>query len=279
MEWSRTEVEATVADYFHMLVMELSGQAYNKAAHRRLLLPKLNGRSEAAVERKHQNISAILLEDRCPWILGYKPLGNYQELLREVVENRLASDSRLDNAALVACSVPAVAPLLVNYSGIVVDPPRLSTVAREPSTEAYEAKALPKTDYLAREARNASLGSAGEAFALEFEHFRLWTIGEKGLADKVEHVSKTKGDGLGYDILSFETDGRERFIEVKTTSFGKETPFYISRGEVTFAKDHAEQFRLYRLFDFRREPRLFELPGPVDRHCFVSPINYICQFS
>lgn len=279
MGWSRNEVEATVADYFHMLVMELSGQSYSKTAHRRVLLSKLDGRTEAAIERKHQNISAILLQNSCPWIPGYKPLGNYQDLLREVVENRLALDSQLDTAALVACSVPAVAPILVNYSGIVVDPPRLSTVAKEPSPETYTAKSSPKTDYLAREARNASLGSAGEEFALQFEHFRLWTIGEKGLADKVEHVSKTKGDGLGYDILSFETDGRERFIEVKTTSFGKETPFYISRGEVKFAKSHAEQFRLYRLFDFRREPRLFELPGPVDRHCFVSPINYICQFS
>ena len=38
MGWSRIEVEATVADYFHMLVMELSGQSYNKTAHRRALL-------------------------------------------------------------------------------------------------------------------------------------------------------------------------------------------------------------------------------------------------
>lgn len=60
MAWSRLEVEATVADYFHMLVMELSGQAYNKSAHRKALLLRLDHRSEGAVERKHQNISAIM---------------------------------------------------------------------------------------------------------------------------------------------------------------------------------------------------------------------------
>lgn len=281
MGWSRNEVEATVADYFHMLVMELSGQAYNKTAHRRALLAKLDGRSEGAVERKHQNISAILIENGCPYISGYKPLGNYQALLCEIVETRLAIDGQLDTAALAACAVPAVAPLVGDddFSAFVVDAPRMATVAREPRTDDYQTSIPHKRDYLEREARNASLGAAGEEFALKYEHFRLRSNGKKNLADKVEQVSKTKGDGLGFDILSFEADGRERFIEVKTTSFGKETPFYISRGEVTFAKQHAEQFRLYRLFDFRREPRLFELPGPVDRHCFVSPINYICQFS
>lgn len=34
--WSRSEVEAIVADYRHMLVMELNGQSdHNKSAHRR----------------------------------------------------------------------------------------------------------------------------------------------------------------------------------------------------------------------------------------------------
>ena len=28
--WSRAEVEATVADYLHMLTMELTGQQYNR---------------------------------------------------------------------------------------------------------------------------------------------------------------------------------------------------------------------------------------------------------
>jgi hypothetical protein len=29
-DWSREEVEAIVSDHFHMLTLELSGQAYNK---------------------------------------------------------------------------------------------------------------------------------------------------------------------------------------------------------------------------------------------------------
>ena len=60
--WSREEVEATVADYFHMLTLELAAQQYNKTEHRHALLTKLDDRTNAAVELKHQNISAILLE-------------------------------------------------------------------------------------------------------------------------------------------------------------------------------------------------------------------------
>ncbi|OHC64487.1 MAG: hypothetical protein A2045_03465 [Rhodocyclales bacterium GWA2_65_20] len=84
---------------------------------------------------------------------------------------------------------------------------------------------------------------------------------------------------MGFDILSFDANGRERFIEVKTTAFGKETPFFISRGEVKFARQNVAQFHLYRLFDFRRAPRLFDLPGPVDQHCSLEAVTYVCQFS
>ena len=278
MGWDIAEVEATVADYFHMLILELSGQSYNKSAHRRSLLGKLNNRSEGAIELKRSNISAILIELGCPYISGYKPRGNYQLLLRKVVEERIASDPLLDAAALTASTTPAVVPLIEDFSELLVDAPKLSQSFREPRRNEYTT--IPhKRDYLEREARNISLGNAGEEFVVNFEHFRLHSLGLKALADKVDHVAKTKGDGLGFDILSFETSGRERFIEVKTTAFGKETPFYVSRGEVKFAQQHTKEFHLYRLFDFRKDPRMFDLPGAVEQHCTMNPISYICEFS
>ena len=53
--WSESEVEAAVADYFDMLRSELNGQKYNKTAHRRALMEQLNNRSDGSVELKHQN--------------------------------------------------------------------------------------------------------------------------------------------------------------------------------------------------------------------------------
>lgn len=279
MEWSQLEVEATVADYFHMLLLELSGQSYNKSTHRRGLLAKLNNRTDGAVELKHQNISAILLKLGFPWISGYKPRGHYQTLLRKVVENLLAQDKLLDDAALAAVSTPAAVPLFEDFSTLLVESPKLEKAVREPDSNYYRRPTPHKRDYLEREARNASLGCAGEEFVLNFEHFRLHNLGHKALADKVEHVAKTKGDGLGYDILSFESSGHERFIEVKTTAFGKEAPFFVSRGEVRFAQEHTEAFHIYRLFEFRKSPKMFDLPGAVESNCLMNPVSYICEFS
>jgi hypothetical protein len=76
--WSFDEVRSTVEDYFAMLEAELADEAFNKAQHRRRLSATLEGRSSGAIERKHQNISAILQQLALPTIDGYKPLGNYQ---------------------------------------------------------------------------------------------------------------------------------------------------------------------------------------------------------
>ena len=60
--WSREEVDAAVSDYFAMLAQELRGELFNKAEHNRVLQLMLRDRPRGAVERKHQNISAVLIE-------------------------------------------------------------------------------------------------------------------------------------------------------------------------------------------------------------------------
>jgi len=61
-DWSLAEVEAVVSDYFSMLERELRNAPYSKTEHRNRLKPRLAGRSDGSIERKHQNISAILIE-------------------------------------------------------------------------------------------------------------------------------------------------------------------------------------------------------------------------
>ena len=241
--WSREEVEATVADYLSMLTMQLTGQQYNKTEHRRKLIRLLESRSEGAVERKHQNISAILIELGCPYISGYKPLGNYQELLYEVVADRLKNNELFDQAALAAVQMPAAVPTPDDFSKVHVEPPTLTYTAREPN--APKIRIATKRDYIDREARNTSLGLAGEEFVVDYEKWRLTSGGYGRLANKVEHVAKTQGDGLGFDVLSFDTTGKERLIEVKTTSFGKETPFFITKNEVDLSRSEKDRSRVY----------------------------------
>ena len=90
-DWSRQEVDATDRDYFDMLASELRGEPFNKAASNRALRARLDNRTRGAVERKHQNISAVLIELGFPYINGYKPLVNIQSMLRDVVREHLSS--------------------------------------------------------------------------------------------------------------------------------------------------------------------------------------------
>lgn len=279
--WSQIEVEACVAAYLRMLILELSGQAYSKTEHRKALLPKLDGRSDSSIEQKHRNISAAMIELGYPYINGYKPLSNYQKLLRDVVEQQVAHNTLLDRAALNAVEQPAIAPLLSRLDDVLVPIPQSSRSTRvaEPAHPYGNRFAAIQRDYFAREAHNRSLGEAGELFVVEFEARRLHGLGQRILSERVEQVSKTQGDGLGYDVLSFDETGRERFIEVKTTSFGDQAPFYVSRNEVAFSEFQPEQFHLYRVFEFRQKPKLFDLPGVISNHCNLDPVSYLARLA
>ena len=101
-------------------------------------------------------------------------------------------------------------------------------------------------DYIQKAIRNEEVGSAGEQFIKEIEQERLRNSGHDNLADKV--IKQL--DGLGYDLLSFETDGRPRYIEVKTTTANFDSEFYITRNEVHFKDKFKDSYFLYRVYNF-----------------------------
>ena len=278
-DWQRGEVELIVADYLSMLLCELAGQPYNKTVHRRQLMQRLPGRSAGSIEFKHCNISAVMLELGFPYIEGYKPRANFQrgELI-DIVSRQVARHAQLDQVALSAVERPAVALVQYDFSSVLAEAPRTQQPVRVREDSRGYLRAPIHRDYLLREERNRSLGQAGETFALDYERWRLIRLGVGQLAEKVRHVAVVEGDGLGYDIRSFESDGSDRFIEVKTTSFGERTPFFVSSNEVQFARDHEQAYRLYRLFDFRRAPRMFEIAGPVESHCRLDATTFRASF-
>ena len=89
--------------------------------------------------------------------------------------------------------------------------------------------------------------------------------GRAHLARQIEWVSDTRGDGLGYDIQSFDADGSPRLIEVKTTGLGKDFPFIVTANEVRVSGRDADRYQLYRLFNFGRAPHLYRLRGDLRR--------------
>ncbi len=265
-----------MATYLTMLEVELREEPLNKREHNRNLEPLLPQRSRGAIEFKHANISAVLIENGFPFIDGYKPRPNIQGLLRAEIAAQLAGNPILVELAMQAVNAPATAHSAVHaLSDVLVPAPqpdrKTGRIYERPSEQRAPVLGV---NFLEREANNASLGAAGEAFVLELEHQRLWTGGAKHLAERIEHVSRTRGDGLGYDIASFDVDGRERLIEVKTTTFGAMAPFFASKREVGVSEERAEHFHLYRVFKFRKQPKMFVLHGSLRESCTLDPINF-----
>jgi uncharacterized protein DUF3883 len=195
-----------------------------------------------------------------PYIDGYKPLGNYQALLGQVVQERLSAATGLQRIVETTVTaeverVPDVGDIMSIVVPVTVRDGGPARLYDRPSARV----ARPRQNYLEAETRNQSLGLAGEELVLRFERERLRRAGGATLADRIEHVSQTQGDGVGYDIQSFELDGRNRLIEVKTTRFRALTPFFASRNEVEVSEERSDECHVYRLFRFRVEPRLFTL--------------------
>ena len=109
---------------------------------------------------------------------------------------------------------------------------------------------------------------------IEYERWRLIRAGKESLADKIEWSARVLGDGLGYDILSRNTNGTDRFIEVKTTKLAKETPIYLTKTELSFANKRPQDFFLYRVFHFEKKPQLFIKHGTYTGYCTLVPESY-----
>ena len=128
-----------------------------------------------------------------------------------------------------------------------------------------------KKDYLEQQKEQNKNGLDGEIRVLAYEKARLSSVKElHSEVDKIRHISKEEGDGLGYDILSFDLiDGRiqEIYIEVKTTNGDITTPFFMTVNEIEFAKEKQIQYRIYRLYKGDLgEWQYYVIENPLSKH-------------
>ncbi|WP_063802306.1 DUF3427 domain-containing protein [Burkholderia cepacia] len=184
----------------------------------------------------------------------------------------------LDRIGLVPTadhSMPAE-PASPRPAGITFVNPALPKRSREGvASEDFRRRKSP--DYSAQDARNRALGLEGELLVIEHEKAALIAAGRNDLANRVTHVSVVEGDGAGYDVRSFRPDGRDRYIEVKTTQGDAHTAFYISPNEIAFSVKNPEAYALYRLYQFDRNSQsaqAFVLEGDLTAQLSLSPMAY-----
>lgn len=271
-DWTDAENDAVVADYFSMLTDELAGRPYSKTDHRRRL-QLLIGRGEGSIEFKHQNVSAVLMALGEVWIRGYKPKVNFQDALVDAVARWLQNNPvwMMRQPRTTVFPAARVAEDSVLWIG---PPPTRSNAPPPPELEKLTGIAT-KFDVAGRDARNRALGKAGEERVLRHELAVLGSAGRHDLARKVRWVAQEDGDGAGYDIASFEPDGRPRLIEVKTTNGWERTPFHISRNEIATADANRSTWCLLRLWNFDREAKAYEIRPPLESHFALTPTSFL----
>lgn len=270
--WSDQEVDLIVADYFEMLASELAGRTVNKAL-RNQALQQVISRSRKSIEFKHCNISAVLQRLGLPTIKGYKPLPHFQNALVEGVERHLSNKGQVAVAYSASTSAEATVP-----ADLQLVPPPIPSPDVEKETEKLR-RLVRKFDPALRDARNRKLGRQGEELVFRYERQKLIAGGRQDLARKLEWTSEERGDGAGYDISSFDLDGSERLIEVKTTNGAALTPFYLSENERAFSDERPEAFRLLRLYNFIEGPAAFELAPPLEEWLTLRAANYRATLS
>jgi len=116
-----------------------------------------------------------------------------------------------------------------------------------------------KTDYSSQSKRFKIIGERGEQVVLMMERKFLRDNNRDDLSRKVEQVSNYD-DYLGYDILSFDLNGRKKHIEVKSTlrSIGS-CDVYLSSNELEVSKQK-NNYYFYIVFNVgEKEPKIWSI--------------------
>jgi len=138
-------------------------------------------------------------------------------------------------------------------------------------------------DFEKENKKNKRLGEHGELVVLNAERDSLRKMDKAGLADRIRQISK-ENTSAGYDILSFEEDGRNKYIEVKSTnnSPSSQANFLITINECEKAKK-LKNFYIYIVFDVRsKNPKIWRLRDPFsfqDKGLTLTPISFRVEIS
>ena len=139
-----------------------------------------------------------------------------------------------------------------------------------------------KVDYDSRSKKFKRIGDRGEQVVLRAEKQLLEKNGKEKLAQLVEQISK-RDDSAGYDILSYELDGRKKLIEVKSTlrKIGKSNIF-LSANEISVAKSK-KNYYFYIVYEAgSKRPKIWKVKSSDllnDNNVIKEPILYTLKLN
>jgi hypothetical protein len=270
------------ADAFEAFV-GMAGQRYDLVAY--LFFLKDSDRfmpiAPTTFDSAFSNLGIALKTSRhCSWdnYSQYNAaLGDVRDALRDISG---ISDARLIDAhsfcwMLVRLKLDdpkAVEPVIPMPVSLTDLKPPLATSRRGAPDKT--APVVSDDDFMARDAAQRRLGRMAEAIAFGSEQKRLLGLGRPDLAGTVKLVSDQPA--LGYDIQSFEHDGRPRHIEVKAArQSGRRLVFFMTRNELAQCRA-LMNYHFYLVLDAgSTHPTVFTVQAADVQADCLAPINYL----
>lgn len=272
--WTKPELQSLVGAYFQILNENLLDPAKIDLSPMDRFLERYPNRSKKTLDFGFCQISSVLACHNMPYLLGFDPVARFSNLLEHFVITEIENHPELDNRFLNFC-------IWSPNQATKVIPGELLATCPDPSNPAIDSESafqFSKPNYLEIEQKITVLKNAGEDIVIAFEKWRLHLEGKGKLADQVVAVRNTGTQDMGYDVLSKNVDGTNRYISVKTTKLGKYTPFVYSNQERNRSIKHGENYHTYRVFDLAAEPRMFIAEGNLDGHANVKPVMFQANF-
>lgn len=128
-----------------------------------------------------------------------------------------------------------------------------------PVEEKIKNQKTSKPDYIAEEIIKSKQGEINEKVIFEDEIKRLMKEEANEQVKLMEEFFENKKENEGFDVLSFELNKNgeyiEKYIEVKSTKGPESTPIDITDNEIRFAKDHMDNYYLYRIIKSNSKDR------------------------
>ena len=184
-------------------------------------------------------------------------------LYKEEKEEGEILESDYSNVVNVIEKIEKKVKAKVNKEDLVIVPGPLKIRKYREKTEKKVLNRKTKPDYIAEEIIKNTQGVINERVIYDNEIRLMKKLKAYEQIEKMKTFFENKTENEGFDILSFELNKSneyvEKYIEVKSTKGGESTPIDITDNELRFAKDHIQQYYLYRIIKSDSEDRYVKI--------------------
>lgn len=204
---------------------------------------------DALEDRMNQKINLIDAHSFC-WFIGYKD--RYQEWLKD----------------------KAIPETKIVFNAFEISP--INNSSNQRLSTPNDTNRDGNVDWDKENKRKRIKGRRAEELVMDFERQRLSEAGQEGLAAKVEDYSTNYSKG--FDVLSWNVDGTEKNIEVKSSS---SNCFILTRNELNKSETNPNYW-IYIVNEKKNEVQIKQIKTPSvrDESRFrLEPKDYYVSFS